>query len=80
LAFQSQHRFIHEDEPTDQEHLGQIPQTQLVTQPPAHHELNDIAQILHTVEHTGAAVIELLGSVPHSGTRGSLPRSAQAAG
>ena len=30
--------------------LGQIPQAQLVTQPPWHHESDDIAWILRTIE------------------------------
>src|SRR5271166_5662044 len=37
---------------------------QLVTQPPGHHECDDIARILHTVEHTDAALVELLAAVP----------------
>jgi hypothetical protein len=58
------HRFIAEGEPPGQEHLGQIPQAQLVTQPPEHHECDDIARILRTVEHTGAALVELLAAGP----------------
>src|ERR1700735_5102871 len=57
------HRFIAEGEPAGQEHLGQISQVQFVTQPPEHHECDDIAQILHTVEHTGAALVELFAAV-----------------
>src|ERR1700727_638122 len=57
------HRFIAEDEPASQEHLCQIPQAQLVPQPPEHHECGDIARILRTVEHTDAALVELLAAV-----------------
>src|SRR3984885_14283813 len=58
------HRFVAEDEPASQEHLCQIPQAQLVPQPPEHHECDDIARILRTVEHTDAALVELLAAVP----------------
>ena len=58
------HRFIAEGEPAGQEHLGQIPQAQLVPQPPEHHECDDIARILRTVEHTDAALVELLAAGP----------------
>src|SRR3984885_13307953 len=58
------HRFIAEDEPAGQEHLGQIPQAQFVTQPPEHYESDDIARILRTVKHDAAAVVELLAAVP----------------
>ena len=58
------HRFIAEDEPAGQEHLGQIPQAQLVPQPPEHHECDDIARILHTVKQADAAFVELLAAVP----------------
>ena len=58
------HRFIAEGEPAGQEHLGQIPQAQLVTQPPEPHEFGDIARILHTVKQADAALVELLAAVP----------------
>src|ERR1700733_14313266 len=58
------HRFIAEDESASQEHLCQIPQAQLVPLPPEHHECDDIARILRTVEHTGAALVELFAAVP----------------
>ena len=56
------HRFIAEDEPASQEHLCQIPQAQLVPQPPEHHEFDDIARILRTVEHTDAVLSGLAPS------------------
>ena len=71
------HRFIAEDEPAGQEHLGQIPQAQFVTQPPEHHESDDIARILRTVEHTGAAFVELLAAVPAPVPGNCLALSAQ---
>jgi hypothetical protein len=58
------HRFIAEDEPAGQEHLGQIPQAQFVTQPPEHYESDDIARILRTVKQAAAAFVELLAAVP----------------
>ena len=57
------HGLVAEDEPAGQEHLGQIPQAQLVAQPPQHHEGDDIAWILRTVEHTDAALVELLAAI-----------------
>ena len=56
------HRFVAEDEPASQEHLCQIPQAQLVPQPPEHHECGDIARILRTVEHTDAVLSGLAPS------------------
>ena len=59
------HRFMAEDEPAGQEHLGQIPQAQLVTQPPEHHECDDIARILHTVSKPTLRSLNCLPQFPH---------------
>src|ERR1700746_954558 len=56
-------RRISEDEPTDQEHFGQIPQAELVAKPPEHHEGNDITRVLGSVQEAGAALVELLAAV-----------------
>src|SRR5271165_7496773 len=49
-----------EDKPADQEHLHQIPQTELVAQPPEHHESDDVTRVLRPVQRAGAALVELL--------------------
>jgi hypothetical protein len=54
---------IAEDEPADQEHLGQVPQGELVAKPPEHHESNDITRVLGSVQEAGAALVELLAAV-----------------
>ena len=59
------HRFMAEDEPAGQEHLGQIPQAQLVTQPAEHHECDDIARILHTVSKPTLRSLNCLPQFPH---------------
>ena len=63
------HRLVAEDEPAGQEHLRQIPQAQLVAQPPEHHEGDDITRILRPVEHAGAALVELLAAFPQRNRR-----------
>src|SRR4051812_46639733 len=72
------------------EHLGQIAQAQLVTQPPEHHEGDDIGRVLGPVQDAATALIELLAArncLPHvtacrtygSGTGGSPGRCAPVA-
>ena len=60
LGFPIANRLIAEHEAADQEHLGQIPQTQFVAQPPEHHERDHVARILRPVQQTGAALVQLL--------------------
>ncbi len=51
---------IAEREATDQEHLGQISQAELVAEPPEHHKSDDIARVLRPVQQAGAPLLELL--------------------
>jgi hypothetical protein len=53
---------VGEDEPAGQKQLRQIPQAQLVAQPPEYHEDNEIARVLRLVQHIGAAFVELLAA------------------
>src|SRR5271166_4812466 len=46
----------------DQEHLGQVAQGELVAKPPEHHERDDVARVLGPVQHTAAALVELLAA------------------
>jgi hypothetical protein len=58
FGFPVAHRFVGEDEATDQEHLGQVTQAQLVAEPKEHHEKDDISGELNMVEHrTGPLVV-----------------------
>jgi hypothetical protein len=57
------HGLVAENEASDQEHLGQITQAELVAQPPEHHESNDIARVLGSVQQAGAALVELLATL-----------------
>jgi hypothetical protein len=41
---------VAEHEAADEEHLGQVPQGELVAQAPEHHERDDIAGILSSFE------------------------------
>jgi hypothetical protein len=44
----------------------QIPQGELVAQPPEHYERNDVAGILRPVQHANAAFVELLATRPRT--------------
>jgi len=43
-------RLIAEYDAADQEHLDEIPQTELVAQPPKHHERDHVARVLRPVQ------------------------------
>ncbi len=47
-----------EHKPALQEHLGQIPQAQLVPQPPEHHLQDDIGGIFQVIEKRSCAFVE----------------------
>src|SRR5215218_7504740 len=51
-----------EHDATHGEHLGQVAEAQLVAQAPEHHERNDVGGVLRPVQHTAAALIELLAT------------------
>src|SRR5215207_1704883 len=44
------------------EHLGQIPQGELVAQTPEHHESDDIGRVLGPVQQSVGALVELLAA------------------
>src|SRR4051812_27265186 len=54
--------FIAEHNAAHGEHLGQVTQAQLVAQAPEHHEGDDIGRVLRAVQHTAAALVELLAA------------------
>src|SRR5580658_4476814 len=53
---------VAEFDPPDQEHLRQITQAQFVPEAPEDHQRDDVGRILSAVEHTTAALIELLST------------------
>jgi hypothetical protein len=52
-------RLIDEHKATDQEYLGQITQAEFVAKSPQHHESDNLARVLHTVQQTSATLVEL---------------------
>src|SRR4051812_43603948 len=62
LGFPVPDGLIAEHDAAHSEHLGQIPQGQFVAQAPEHHEGDDIGGILGPVQHTAAALVELLAA------------------
>jgi hypothetical protein len=50
------------DDATDEEHLRQVSQVELVAQTPEHHEGDDIGGILGSVQQAGAAFVELFAA------------------
>ena len=62
LGLPVSHGLIAEPEATDQDHLTQIPQAQLVTQPPEHHESDDVGGVLGPVQHRARALVPLLAT------------------
>src|SRR5271166_4720916 len=51
-----------ENKTADEEHLGQIPQAELVAQPPEHHESDHVTRVLRPVQRASAALVELLAA------------------
>ena len=56
------HRLVAEHEAADEEHLGQVPQGELVAQAPEHHERDDVARVLGPVQPAAGALVELLAA------------------
>ena len=51
--------FMADGKPAPQHNLAQVPQCQPVAQPAEHHECDDVARRLGTIEDTVAALVEL---------------------
>ena len=51
-----------EHEAADEEHLGQVTQGELVAQAPEHHERDDVARVLGSVQQAAGALVELLAA------------------
>src|SRR3954470_14532537 len=58
------HRLVGEHEAPDQEHLGQIPQAQLVAQPPEDHEEHDVGWDLDPVQRRTSSLVEPPPALP----------------
>jgi hypothetical protein len=54
---------VAEHKAADQEHLGQITQTEFVAEPPEHHESDHVTRVLRPVQQTGATLVELLRAI-----------------
>ncbi len=55
--------FMAEHEAALEEHLGQVTQSQAVTQPPQHHAGDDVRWVLGVVQQPSATLVELFASV-----------------
>ena len=64
LGFPVAHRLVSEHEAADQEHLGQVPQAQLVAQPPKDHEKHDVGWDLHPVQRRAGPLVEPPPALP----------------
>jgi hypothetical protein len=53
---------IAEHDATNQDHLRQVAQGELVAQAPEHHEGDDVRRILCPVQHATTALVELLAA------------------
>src|SRR3954471_2722327 len=69
------HRLVAEHEAADEEHLGQVPQGELVAQPPEHHEGDDVARVLGPVQQAAGALVELLAARPAAEAAVALGRA-----
>jgi hypothetical protein len=54
---------VAEYDPALEEHLAEIAQDQAVAQPPQHHQRDNVARVLCTVQQAGTAPIELLAAI-----------------
>jgi hypothetical protein len=62
LGFPVANRLVAEHDAADQEHLRQITQGKLIAQAPEHHEGDDVAGVLRSVQDAGTPLVELLAA------------------
>src|SRR5262245_18769323 len=58
FGFPLPHGFVSKHQPTVEEHLRKIPETEFVTHPPQYHQTDDIGRILHSIPQCPRLFVE----------------------